>query len=296
MSASDNSRNVLLIAGATASGKSALALDLAHRLNGIIINADALQVYGPLRILSARPLPDEEARVPHRLYGHVAGDQRYSVAQWLDEAVSEIEAAWRQGRRPIVVGGTGLYFRALEQGLSPIPEIPDAVRKRWRLYEGDLHHALQKLDPSMAARLAHGDRQRLTRALEVIEGTGRSLLDWQREEGPPPPLAGALVERLFMEVPRDELYARAELRFDQMMRAGALEEVRAVAGLDPSLPMMKAIGVPELLRHLEGGIPLEQAVADAKTATRNFIKRQLTWWRGQRADWREHPAGEAGAS
>lgn len=280
-------KRALLIAGPTASGKSALALDLARKWNGVIINADALQVYEPLRILSARPLPEEEQAVPHRLYGHVLGTTAHSVAAWLAEARLEIEAAWERGLYPIVTGGTGLYFRALEKGLAPVPEIPDEVRSKWRDFPGNLHAELWIRDPAMAERLLATDRQRLSRALEVVEATGRSLLDWQREGQASALLDGAEVERIYMEVPRDELYARAELRFEQMIKAGALEEVRRIRHLDPALPMMRAIGIPELVAHLDGTLTLDEAVAQAKTATRQYIKRQLTWWRGQMGHWRE---------
>jgi tRNA dimethylallyltransferase len=286
--ASDNlQKRALLIAGPTASGKSALAIDLARKWRGVVINADALQVYGPLRILTARPSPDEELQVPHRLYGHIGAKTQYSVARWLQEVRLEIAATWERGFYPIVAGGTGLYFRALEKGLAPIPEIDEEIRAHWRGFTGDLHAELYKRDPAMAQRLLATDRQRLTRALEVIDGTGRSLLDWQKEGQADAPLAGVAVERIYMDVPRDELYARAEHRFDQMMRAGALDEVRPLTGLDPLLPMMKAIGVPELAAHLRGELPLDEAVAQAKTATRNYIKRQLTWWRGQGAHWQK---------
>jgi tRNA dimethylallyltransferase len=280
-------KRALLIAGPTASGKSALALRLARERNGIIINADALQVYAPLRILSARPTPEEEAEAPHRLYGHVAAEQPYSVAAWLTEARREMEDAWAQGLLPIVTGGTGLYFSALERGLAPVPEIPEEVRSRWRGFTGDLHAELARRDPAMAARLEPGDRQRLTRALEVVDATGRSLLDWQREGQEGAALAGVEVERIFVDVPRTELYARAEARFDSMIAADAIEEVRAVVHLDPSLPMMKAIGVPELSAVLRGEAMLDEAVSRAKTATRQFIKRQLTWWRGQLKHWQQ---------
>ncbi len=278
-------RRALLIAGPTASGKSALAIDLARKWNGVIINADAIQVYGDLRILSARPSPEEEEMAPHRLYGHVGAEVSYSVAAWLKEARREIEAVWEEGRLPVVTGGTGLYFRALEKGLAPVPQIPDEVRQAWRSFDGDLHAELWRRDPAMACRLLATDRQRITRALEVIDATGRSLIDWQREGQRGAPLEGTDVERIFMEVPRDELYLRAEQRFDQMLKAGALEEARALLGRDPALPVMKAIGVPELIAHLKGELTLAEAATKAKTATRNYIKRQLTWWRGQGAHW-----------
>ena len=285
MTATEQKR-ALLIAGPTASGKSARAQALAQERGGVVINADALQVYADLRILSARPSPEEEAAVPHRLYGHVAAQQPYSVAAWVAEARREMEAAWAQGLLPIVTGGTGLYFRALEQGLAPVPQIPEDVRTSWRGFSGDLHAELRARDPEMAQRLSPGDRQRITRALEVVDATGRSLLDWQREGQEQAALEGASVERLFMDVPREELYARADLRFGKMIAQGAIEEARALADRDPMLPVMKAIGLPELVAHLKGEITLEEAVARARTATRHYIKRQLTWWRGQMAHWR----------
>ena len=278
-------KRALLIAGPTASGKSALALENAVGLNGVIINADALQVYSALRILSARPTPEDEARVPHRLYGHVGAEQPYSVASWLAEAHREMAAAWEHGLLPIVTGGTGLYFRALELGLAPVPEIPEDVRGKWRSFAGNLHAELSARDPAMAAKLLPTDRQRLSRALEVVDATGRSLLDWQRQGQDQAPLRDVAVERIFIDIPRDELYARAEARLDAMLNAGALEEAQALAHLDPMLPAMKAIGLPELISHLRGEITLEAAAINAKTATRNFIKRQLTWWRGQLPDW-----------
>ena len=278
-------KRALLIAGPTASGKSALALDLARKWKGVIINADALQVYEPLRILTARPLPDEEALVPHRLYGHLAATAQYSVAGWLADARHQLQSAWEQGLYPIITGGTGLYFRALERGLAPVPEIPEDIRTHWRNFSGDVHAELRQRDPVMAQRLMPADRQRIVRALEVIDATGRSLLDWQREGQSQAALEGVDVERIFMDVPRDELYARAETRFEQMLRAGGLDEVRPLMHLDPMLPAMKAIGVPELVAHLKGEISLDQAAVLAKTATRNYIKRQLTWWRGQMAHW-----------
>ncbi len=280
-------KRALLIAGPTASGKSAAALAFARERNGVIINADALQVYRELRILSARPTPEEEAQVPHRLYGHVAAEQPYSVAAWLTEARREMEDAWAQGRLPIVTGGTGLYFRALERGLAPVPAIPEEVRSRWRRFAGDLHAELLARDPAMAARLGPGDTQRLTRALEVVEATGRSLLDWRREGQEGAALEGVEVERILMDVPRAELHARAAQRFDDMLAAGALAEARAMMHLDPALPVMKAIGLPELIAHLKGETSLDEAAAKAKAATRQFIKRQGTWLRGQMAHWRQ---------
>ena len=291
--ANNPQKRALLIAGPTASGKSALALRLAREGNGVIINADAIQVYAGLRILSARPSAVEERLAPHRLYGHVSGTQSYSVARWLADAACEISAAWEQGLLPIVTGGTGLYFRALEQGLAEVPAIPPDAREKWRAFTGDLHAELARRDPG--TRLEPGDRQRLIRALEVIEGTGRPLSHWQQQAQSAAVLSGVAVERHFIDVPRAELHARAEARFDQMLAAGALDEVRPLLGLDPSLPMMKAIGVPELTAHLRGGLTLDDAIAQAKTATRRYIKRQLTWWRGQMQGW-TGPDGFTGAS
>lgn len=282
-------KSALLIAGPTASGKSALALKLARERNGIVINADALQVYGELRILSARPSREEEAAVPHRLYGHVSGLEPYSVARWLGDASLAIEAAWAEGLLPVVTGGTGLYFKALEQGLAEVPPIAPEVREHWRGFAGDVHVELAARDPGMASRLNPADRQRIVRALEVIEGTGRSLSDWQREGQAGAMLSGVAVERHFLQVPRAELHDRAERRFDRMMATGALDEVRPLIELDPQLPMMKAIGVPELVAHLRGELSLDEAVTSAKAATRQYIKRQTTWWRGQMKHWMDSP-------
>ncbi|MFT3987050.1 tRNA (adenosine(37)-N6)-dimethylallyltransferase MiaA [Aestuariivirga sp.] len=285
MMANSSGKRALLIAGPTASGKSALALARARAEGGVIVNADALQVYRELRILSARPSHGEEMEMPHRLYGHVSGREAYSVAQWLADASRVMGEIWRDGGLPILVGGTGLYFRAIEKGLADVPPVNPAIRKGWRDFTGDLHAELQRRDPAMAARLHPSDRQRLARALEVIEGTGRSLLAWQEEGEANALLQGVRVERILVDVPRIELYARAESRFDAMMAAGALDEVRPLLAFDSALPMMRAIGVPELSACLRGDITPDEAVSRAKQATRNYIKRQLTWWRGQGHDW-----------
>lgn len=274
-------KRALLIAGPTASGKSALALAEARRRGGIVINADALQVYADLRILSARPTAEDEAMVPHRLYGHVPGSEAYSVARWLADARQAIEAAWSAGALPIVVGGTGLYFKALEHGLAAVPDIDPQIRAQWRNFAGDLHGELRKRDPEAAARLSANDRQRLARAIEVVEGTGESLTHWQRIAQSEAVLRGVGLERRLVDVPRAELYQRAEQRFDAMIAAGALAEAEALLDFDPSLPVMKAIGVAELHDYLRGRSSLPDATERAKTATRNYIKRQLTWLRGQ---------------
>jgi tRNA dimethylallyltransferase len=278
-------KSALLIAGPTASGKSAVALQLARAHGGVIINADALQVYRELRTLSARPSDDEMMQAPHDLYGHISGLEPYSVAAWLADAKLAISAAWAEGLLPIIIGGTGLYFMALEQGLAEVPPIAADIREKWRSFKGDIHAELQRRDPLVAVRLKPHDRQRIARALEVMEGTGKSLSHWQQQAQAEAFLSGVAVERLMVEVPRQALYERADARFERMMAAGALTEVKRLAHLDSALPMMRAIGIPELIRHLKGEISLEEAVALAKIATRQFIKRQLTWARGQTKDW-----------
>ncbi len=275
----------VLIAGPTASGKSALALKLARDRDGVIINADSMQVYRELRILSARPSAGEEAQAPHRLYGHVSGAEDYSVGRWLADAKLEMQACWAIGKLPIVVGGTGLYFMALQGGLAEIPAIPLDVRDKWRGFDGDLHAELHKRDPMSATKLNPADKQRLIRALEVVDATGKTLGEWQADAVSNSFLNDINVERLFVDVPREALYARAEQRFDQMLQQGALAEVEALPALVPTQPMMKAIGVPELLSCLGGETSLPDAITSAKTNTRNYIKRQLTWWRGQMQGW-----------
>jgi tRNA dimethylallyltransferase len=280
----------VLIAGPTASGKSALALALAERIGGTIINADSMQVYGDLRIITARPMAAEEARVPHRLYGHVDAATNYSVGQYLTDARAALDEVRRSDRVAIFVGGTGLYFKALTAGLAAVPPIPAKIRDsvRARLAEHGapaLHVELQRRDPAAAARLSPNDRTRVSRALEVVEATGRPLADWQTEGLP------ALIRpdspRVFIAPDRAALYARIDARFATMIAAGALEEVRQLAArkLDPLLPAMKAHGVPWLIRHLAGEITLEQAAYHAKLDTRHYGKRQFTWFRHQLGDW-----------
>jgi tRNA dimethylallyltransferase len=278
-------KSALLIAGPTASGKSALAIVEARKRGGVIINADSMQVYRELRILSARPSVEEERQAPHRLYGHVSGADDYSVASWLSDVKLEMLRCWDAGTTPIICGGTGLYFRALELGLAETPPIDVNVRKKWRGFEGDLHAELSMRDPEAATRLNPADKQRIIRALEVVESTGRTLAQWQADAAASNFLNQINVERVYVNVSREELYARAERRFDMMMRLGALDEVKALPSFDAAQPIMKAIGVPELLAHLRGEIPLSQAITDGKTATRQYIKRQFTWWRGQGKDW-----------
>ena len=278
---------VILIAGPTASGKSALALELAKKRGAAIVNADSMQVYRDLRIITARPTPDEEKRVPHRLYGHVDAAENYSVGRWFGEAAAALTQTISRGQPAIMVGGTGLYFSTLTRGIAAVPPIPAEIRRevRGRLdAEGvtALHAELRQRDPAAAARLKPGDRARITRALEVVLATGRSLMQWHEDNMPARvDLLGAV--KIFLMPNRDELGLRIDARFDAMMAAGALEEVRALAvrNLDPNLPAMKAHGVPRLIRHLRGEITMAEAVAQAKRDTRRYTKRQSTWFRNQ---------------
>ena len=286
-----NRARAILIAGPTTSGKSALALALAERLGGIVINADSMQVYRDLRIITARPTDVEEARVPHRLYGHVDAAVNYSVGRWCLDARDALAEAGDLGRLPILVGGTGLYFKALTQGLSAVPPTPPEIRAAVRARcdaEGvaALHAELARRDPPMAARLKVGDRMRIARALEVLEATGRSLADWHRD-GMPAIVDPANTVRIFLAPERAELHRRIEARFDAMLAAGALEEVRELMmrKLDPMLPAMKAHGVPWLRRHLAGEITLAEAAAGSKLDTRRYTKRQVTWFRNQMPGW-----------
>jgi tRNA dimethylallyltransferase len=278
---------VILIAGPTASGKSALALQLAAKRGGIIINADSMQVYRDLRIITARPTPDDEKRMPHRLYGHVDAAENYSVGRWFGEAAAALADTFGQGRPAIVTGGTGLYFSTLTRGIAAVPPIPVEIRRAVRnrlTAEGvaALHEELRKCDPATAARLKPGDRARITRALEVVLATGRSLTQWH-EDNMPARLDLAAAAKVFLMPNRDELGLRIDARFDAMMVAGALEEVRALAArnLDTNLPAMKAHGVPWLIRQLKGEIAMAEAVTQAKRDTRRYTKRQATWFRNQ---------------
>ena len=283
-------KSVLLIAGPTASGKSAVALQAARARNGVIINADSMQVYRELRILSARPSAEDEAQVPHRLYGTVSGAGDYSVAQWLADATQEINQCWEQDQLPIICGGTGLYFMALEKGLAKVPPIDAGIREYWRKFEGNLHAELHSRHAPSAERLNAADRQRLIRALEVFDSTGKPLSLWQQEAEEHSLLKNVIVERHYMNVGREELYARADERFDKMMGQGALEEVRALPLLVAAMPVMKAIGVPQLKRYLDGELLLPDAIALSKIATRHYIKRQSTWFRGQMKQWAVEPS------
>jgi tRNA dimethylallyltransferase len=279
--------NAVLIAGPTASGKSALALALARKTGGIIVNTDSMQVYRDLKAITARPTPDEEAEVPHRLYGHVDAAVNFSAGAWVADAAQVLRQANAEQRLPIFVGGSGLYFKALTRGLSAVPPIPTEVREAVRArLEHDgveaLHAELARRDPSSAERLKSRDRTRIARALEVVEATGRSLSDWHRE-GLPPLLPEGTFRALFLDPERDVLYARIDARFEAMLKAGALEEVARLAArkLDPLLPAMKAHGVPALISHLAGDLTLEDASVIGRADTRHYAKRQFTWFRHQ---------------
>jgi tRNA dimethylallyltransferase len=279
--------NAVLIAGPTASGKSAFALALAQKTGGTIINADSMQVYRDLKVITARPTPEEEAIVPHRLYGHVDAAVNFSAGAWVAEAATVLAEVRAQRRLPIFVGGSGLYFKALTRGLSAVPPIPPDVREgvRARLERDGveaLHAELAQRDPATAERLKSRDRTRIARALEVVEATGRSLSDWHRD-GLPPLLPAGTFTALFLEPEREQLYARIDARFEAMLKAGALEEVARLAArnLDPLLPAMKAHGVPALIAHLKGEITLEAAATIGRADTRHYAKRQFTWFRHQ---------------
>jgi len=277
---------VIVVAGPTASGKSALALELAAARGGTIINADSQQIYRDLKILSAQPDAAAMARAPHRLYGFLDAAERGSVALWREQALAEIGAAHRSGSLPFLVGGTGLYLRALERGLAAVPAIPAAIRaEATELYEQiggtAFRERLAAVDPNAASRLPAGDRQRLLRAWEVVQATGKPLAEWQRRGGHN--RAPFRIAIILIMPPRGILYAACDCRFEAMIAAGALEEARALMArhLPPDLPAMKGVGVPELMRHLRGEIGLDEAVALAQRATRRYAKRQMTWFRHQ---------------
>jgi tRNA dimethylallyltransferase len=277
---------LVVVAGPTASGKSELAIRIAQTFDGEVINADSTQVYRELEILTARPGREDLARVRHHLFAIRSLSEPCSVATWLELAVPAIEAVHARGRVPVLCGGTGFYIRALLEGLAAIPEIPDATRlaareKHQEMGGAAFRSALEKLDPLTAARLADGDSQRLVRAWEVVIATGRSLTDWQADEQGPALRLDPHTIALMPE--REALYAACDGRFEAMVRHGALDEARQVAALtfDPSLPGMKALGLPELLSHLRGDITLDEATVLAQRATRRYAKRQTTWFRHQ---------------
>ncbi|MCY4547328.1 MAG: tRNA (adenosine(37)-N6)-dimethylallyltransferase MiaA [Defluviicoccus sp.] len=278
---------VIAIGGPTASGKSALALALAERLGGVVINADSMQLYEALSILTARPGADALARAPHRLFGIARADDPWSAGRWRRCAAAEIEAARDAGLRPIVVGGTGLYLHALVDGLAAVPPPDPAIRARLRgLLEergsAAMHDLLARRDPDGARAVRASDPQRILRALEVIEATGEPLHVWQARQAAPPAEGWSVLQILLMPG-RDAVYAACEARFDRMIAEGAVEEARAVRAmkLDPALPAMKAVGLAPLLAHCAGALALEDAVAAAKRDTRRYARRQMTWFRNR---------------
>ncbi len=280
----------LIIAGPTASGKSSLALDIAEKYPSTIINADSQQVYKELSIISARPIADDEARCPHKLFGILSASEVCSAGRWLELAKIEIEQSLAGGRIPLLVGGTGLYLKALTEGLSPIPEVDPDIRHKSRALwdgadEGEFIAKLAEIDPISAASIAPTDSQRLIRAYEVSLSTGRPFSDWRNEPKKAvfPHMDFATIQLL---PERDTLYAAINARFDKMVNSGALDEVKNLLklGLDSDLPAMKALGVPELAAHIRGELSIEEAMEKAKTASRNYAKRQLTWARHQMGD------------
>ena len=274
----------VLIAGPTASGKSALALALAEARGGVIVNADALQVFDAWKILTAQPSGEDRARAPHLLYGHLAYDATYSVGDWLREVAPLLDGPVR----PILVGGTGLYFSALTEGLAEIPPVPPEIRAEAdaRLAQGGLAAMVAELDAGTAARIDRANPARVQRAWEVLRATGRGLARWQAET-PPPMLPLARAETLVIEAPKAWLEPRIERRFDAMLAAGALAEAEAErARWDPALQSAKAIGAAELIAHLEGRLTLAEARAAVVTATRQYAKRQRTWFGARMRAWR----------
>jgi tRNA dimethylallyltransferase len=282
----------VLVAGPTASGKSALALEIAELTGGEIFNTDSMQVYRDLRIITARPDDRDLRRAPHHLYGHIDGAENHSVGRWRESALRILMETQGRGRLPIFVGGTGLYFKALESGLAVMPQVPAEVREAVRAEaEGvstpDLHDRLARLDPTTASNLRPSDRQRILRALEVLEATGRPLTAWQAAPHTPALIDPGRSLRLFLAPERSVLYTRIDARFRSMVADGALDEVAAVLArrLDPALPVMRAHGVPWMARHLAGELTLEEAIVGSQADTRHYARRQFTWFRHQAEGW-----------
>ncbi len=277
-------KKALIVAGPTASGKSALAAAIAREFGGVVINADAMQVYRELRVVSARPTPDEEAAVPHRLYGVWPAGEHGTVGKWREAALAEIAAAHETGKLPILCGGTGMYLKLIVEGLSPVPPVPPEIRERARARHAELgasafHAELARRDPVAGAKLSPNDTQRVLRAWEVVEAHGAALSAFHAAA----PLAHARWPALLLDPPREELGARIDLRVDRMIAEGAVDEVRALLtqNLPDTLPAMRALGVPELAAHLRGEYDLPSAINALKAGTRQFAKRQRTWFRNQ---------------
>jgi tRNA dimethylallyltransferase len=282
--------DAVLIAGPTASGKSALAAALAQQIDGVIVNADSMQVYRQTRILTARPTDQDMADAPHLLYGHVSVAEAYSAGRYQAEAAHALRTARESGRIPIFTGGTGMYFGVLTEGIANIPEIPAGVREAAEALREEIgakafHDELAARDPEAAARLNDGDTQRTLRAYEVFEATGRPLSEWQKEMGEPL-LGGLSLARIVVAPPRDVLHDRINARFDAMIADGALEEAKALEGIRLSPSAAKILGLRELQAVAEGAMALEEAKTLAKTATRQYAKRQMTWFRSRMTDWK----------
>jgi len=282
--------DAVLIAGPTASGKSAAALNLAEEMGGTVINIDSMQVYTELRVLTSRPNEEDEARAPHLLYGHIPVAQRYSVGRYMDDAISAFSECRSAGRIPIFVGGSGLYFNALTEGLSPIPPVPPTIREvlEKRIDEKGLPSFFAEFaekDPDTVAGLRPSDRQRILRAASVFVATGRSLKKWQQIKGTSP-LEGLEVGRVVLSRSRDVLHGRIAARFHRMVASGALEEARVLQTLDPTLPAARALGLPQLQAHLRGESGLGEACSQAVMETRRYAKRQMTWFRRFMSDWK----------
>ena len=292
------STDAVLIAGPTASGKSAAALALAERIGGTLVNADSMQIYRELSVLTARPLAAEMARVPHTLYGHVSVREPYSVGRYQADAAAALDEIRASGRMPVFTGGTGLYFAALTEGLAEIPPVPAQIRaavraRRDAIGAESFFAELAARDPEAGARLRPSDTQRSLRAMEVFEATGRPLGYWQAHAGEPV-LQGLRLARFVLSPPRAALHARIDARFEAMLDAGALEEARALSGLDPALPAAKILGLRPLQALAAGAISRDEALAQGRAATRQYAKRQLTWFRRRMADWTWLEASDPG--
>ena len=283
--------DAILIAGPTASGKTATAIEVAKKINGIVINTDSMQIYDGLRVLTARPTEQEEAQAPHRLYGVQPPEEPSSVAHWLTLVQEELQLARKNGQTPIFTGGTGLYFKSLIEGLTPTPDVPLDVRDHWQAVYDEIggqafFDRLKAEDPALPPHLKPEEPQRLVRAMSVLKHTGKSLYQWQQEDNDPPVLTGRIAKFILMP-DRDWLYDRCNRRFDLMLDAGAMNEVDRLLAmtLPPTVPVMKAVGVPQLIAAKKGDLSLEEAIANAKQETRRYAKRQSTWFRNQFIAW-----------
>ena len=283
--------DAVLIAGPTASGKSAAALALAEHAHGVVINTDSMQVYREARILTARPTPEAEAQAPHRLYGYVGIDESYSVARYQADAAKAFAETRAEKRLPIFTGGTGLYFGALTDGLADVPTVPPDIRARVQVRRDEIgaeafFEELKTRDPELGVRLRASDTQRTLRAYEVFEATGRALSAWQAEKPPPGPLTGLKLARFVIAPPRPELHRRINHRFDVMLEDGAVDEAMRLSSVEPSKPAAKILGLRELQAVSTGAMAVDEARSSAQAATRQYAKRQLTWFRHRMADWR----------